>query len=100
MMENLLPLKRKVNLGPFKLMHIEIFLRELGINLNEKAIRGILDHLGYEIGYKNAVQLKFLEVILSSYRGSAEYDHAEANYLTHAITTAIVHYAKMGGEMT
>jgi hypothetical protein len=37
--------------------------------------------------------------ILSVYRGSAEYDHVEGNYLTHAITTAIVHYANKGGEV-
>jgi len=39
-----------------------------------------------------------LDLMLSAYRGSAEIDHAEAEYLTHAITTAIVHYANIGGE--
>lgn len=38
------------------------------------------------------------DVLTSAYRGSAEHDHAQANYLTHSLTTAIVHYANKGGE--
>ena len=38
------------------------------------------------------------DCLLSAYRGSAETDHAEANFITHDLATAINDYAIQGGE--
>ncbi len=41
---------------------------------------------------------KYLNTISSAYRAYAEQDHIEANYLSYALTSALFHYLRKGGE--
>jgi len=92
-------LESKIDIIPFTKESIEFILSQLGLTTDstEESLNG----MGYKILNHEKGQLIVpmgFEFLLSAYRGSTEYDHKEANYLTHAITTAIVHYANKGGE--
>ena len=94
------PLRDKVSFGKFTLSDLMgILEKTTGQSLSGEEISDLL--LQQEIPFKVhnglIVPLGF-EVLLSAYRGHAEVDHKEANYLTHAVTTAIVHYGFQKGE--
>ncbi len=92
-------LESKINIIPFTKGSIESILSKLGLTID--GMEELLNYLGYKILNHKDVQMIIpigFELLLSAYRGSAEYDHKNANYLTHALTTAITHYANKGGE--
>jgi hypothetical protein len=80
---------------------ISDLIMTLDLNVSDKEIEGILRNEGFKYhgtGDSALIIPLIYDAILSAYRGSAEYDSMEANYLTHALTTAICHYAQVGGE--
>ena len=82
----------------FTLEDVEEIMRKTGITLNvEDAVKAFGCRIYRRHGDDLVIPAVF-DVLLSGYRGSAENDHQWANYLTHALTTAIVNYANKGGE--
>ncbi len=77
---------------PFSLTDWESSLTSCGISgLN-------LNQFGFRSVGNGVIIPTVFDVLLSTYRGSAEVDSIHNTYLTHAITTAIIHYANKGGE--
>ncbi|MGD2278845.1 MAG: hypothetical protein PVH45_01975, partial [Candidatus Omnitrophota bacterium] len=91
---------------------LEETLKALGISISDDELERIMREHGFKV-FEHEDKLELFgeektrsliiplvfDNILSVYRGSAEYDNVEASYLTHAITTAIAHYANKGGEV-
>lgn len=80
---------------------INDLIMALDLDVSDEEIEGILrnEDFKYHGNGDSALIIPLIyDNILSAYRGSAEYDSMEANYLTHALTIAICHYAQVGGE--
>lgn len=107
--EGLVSLAEKIGELTFAKAEIESLFQELRLEVSEQQVRTMLSQQGYKIfprtrkkGFSTLrediiIPIAF-DVLLSAYRGTAEHDHREADYLTHAITTAMLHYATRGGE--
>ncbi|HPM42720.1 MAG TPA: GNAT family N-acetyltransferase, partial [Candidatus Omnitrophota bacterium] len=101
LLPGLTPLDEKINV---KAVTKEELLKELsdcGIEGAEAALREAIAKEGMTLektAAGEAIVPIVLDTALSAYRGSRETDGIYANYLTHAITTAIFKYAKIGGE--
>jgi hypothetical protein len=71
-----------------------------GFQADEREIENILKEKGFRyLNYegKEIVVPVVYDCLLSAYRGGAQIE-ADARYLTHAITTAMMSYAVIGGE--
>ncbi len=80
---------------------ISNLIMALDLDVSDEEIESILRNEGFKYhgtGDSSLILPLIYDSILSAYRGTAEYDSMEANYLTHALTTAICHYAQIGGE--
>jgi len=77
-------------------------LSNMGLATSEESTQTLLSHQGFTTvtrGNNHLIAPRVFDNFLSVYRGSSDFDHTDANYLTHSITTAILHYARDGGEM-
>jgi hypothetical protein len=96
----MVPLRRKLKgFVPFTRRELERTWKAAGLDL--AGLGAALKTAGlryHRDGADVLVVPSVFDVLTSAYRGSAEHDHAQANYLTHSLTTAIVHYANKGGE--
>ena len=98
-MKNMTPLRDKIDYKTFTRQDLETLIKATGASIYD--IEAATKRIGYRFfksGETTLVIPLAFDVLLSGYRGSAEHDNSEANYLTHAPTTAIVHYANKGGE--
>ncbi|MCX5779003.1 MAG: hypothetical protein NTU66_07310 [Elusimicrobia bacterium] len=99
-LEGLVSLASKIKiiftLTPVMFKDIQNQLQACGVDISKESLLSVLRENGY--GVYDGQIIAQVEYLLSAYRGSAEHDHVEANYLTHAVTTAIINYAAKGGE--
>jgi hypothetical protein len=97
-------LKSKIDKRKFKLFKLEDFketLSQIDMHLADSEIEKELIGLGFKLFKREEEKLILplaFDNLLSVYRGSAEKDDEDASYLTHSITTALLHYAVKGGE--
>ncbi len=82
----------------FTLSEAEREFEELGFKLSGEELCGIIENLGFWVLDTGEVIPSGFSNMLSAWRGSAEYDSLDASYLTHALTTALLHYSDKGGE--
>jgi protein-tyrosine phosphatase len=100
--DNLVPLAEKVGIMSLERKDINKFFGKLGVNLGTQRADELLLENGMRVvnvNKRDIIVPVVFDVILSAYRGSAENDHQEADYITHAISTAIINYATRKGEV-
>jgi hypothetical protein len=96
-------LSTKIQLNQATRADLEQDLQMLGRQVSSSELNKLVSRSGFRFYPDGAASLILplaSEVLLSGYRGSAESDHAEASYLTHAVTVAILHYGFTKGEAT
>ncbi|MBI5624673.1 MAG: CPBP family intramembrane metalloprotease [Elusimicrobia bacterium] len=99
-LKGMVPLRRKIGEVSFTKRDVARLWRALG--LDPQIMPGALKEAGFRfwnVGSKILVIPAVFDLLLSAYRGSAENDNNQASYLTHSLTTALVHYATQGGEV-
>lgn len=79
----------------FSLNELNDILSKCGLNILSA---DSLKEYGFRISSEGNIIPFVMDVLLSTYRGSATVDSVNASYLTHAPTTAIIKYAVKKGE--
>lgn len=94
-MKDLVSLTSKMGERGYKFTEL---IKDLDANEDDEMRAAIiLQGMGYGIDNKGFITTP-INLVTSVYRGSAEIDHSEAQYVTHSITTSLCHYARKGGE--
>jgi len=92
LMRGMVPLSSKITIDKYTAQSLRSALSTLGISSFE------LKNFGYRTTNDGLIIPLAFDVLLSSYRGSRVVDSEGSTYLTHSLTTAIIHYAGKGGE--
>ncbi|MEI8350111.1 MAG: glycosyltransferase [Candidatus Omnitrophota bacterium] len=97
------PIAQKITLPTCTFTELHNTLLDAGVVTSEAGTMALLNAQGGFRLYAHRGQRLIVPVIFDNmnnvFRGSSEHDNAEANYVTHALSTAIVHYALRGGEI-
>lgn len=94
--DNMESLESKIHYEIFTDKQVYRFFKKLKINITETMLNEELLSNGFRMVKAQREKLivpVVFDVMLSAYRGSAENDHQEAGYFTHAVSTAILNYA-------
>ncbi len=73
-------------------------LKDLKVDESYKIeVLALMEEIGYRVDDKGFI-ITTIQLVTTIYRGSLEVDSQEAKYVTHAVTTALCHYGRKGGE--